>query len=147
MQRKWQRRWQRLIRMIVSPVTSGILLLGGCTAAYANPTGGVVTGGSALITTKNSTMTIQQNTNKTIINWQRFDIAKNETVQFIQPDVSSIALNRVEGNDASSIYGSLNANGRVFLINPHGILFAAGAQVNVGGLVASTLTMGDSDFI
>jgi hypothetical protein len=52
----------------------------------------------------------------------------------------------VLGADPSSILGSLSANGKVFLVNPNGILFGKGASVNVGGLVASTLNITDSDF-
>ncbi|MEL7969166.1 GLUG motif-containing protein, partial [Vreelandella neptunia] len=50
------------------------------------------------------------------------------------------------GEDASAIYGNLNANGQVFLINPNGVLFGEGAAVNVGSLVASTLSLSDEDF-
>ena len=56
-------------------------------------------------------------------------------------------MNRVAGTNASAIYGTLSANGKVFLINPNGILFAPGSQVNVGGLVVSTLNLSDSDFL
>lgn len=55
-------------------------------------------------------------------------------------------MNRVLGSDATSIYGTLTANG-IFLINPNGILFSPTAQVDVGGLVASTLNISDSDFL
>ncbi|MET0616591.1 MAG: YDG domain-containing protein, partial [Luteibacter sp.] len=67
----------------------------------------------------------------------------NETVNFVQPGRDAIAVNRILGNKASDIYGHLNANGQVWLINPNGVLFGEGAQVNVGGLVASTLDTSD----
>lgn len=68
-------------------------------------------------------------------------------MRFVQPSSSAVALNRVLGSDPSSILGSLSANGKVFLVNPNGILFGQGAQVNVGGLVASTLNITDGDFM
>ena len=68
-------------------------------------------------------------------------------VRFAQPGASSIVLNRVVGQDPSQIFGSLSSNGQVFLLNPNGILFGAGAQVSVGGRVASTLNMSDQDFM
>ena len=147
MQRKWKRRWQRLTKIVLPSVTAGLLLFSVYNTAYANPTGGTVTSGAASITVSGGTTTIQQTTDKTAINWQSFNIGKGEAVKFIQPSSSSIALNRVIGSDASAIYGTLSANGKVFLINPNGVLFAPGSQVNVGGLVASTLNMSDSDFM
>ena len=43
--------------------------------------------------------------------------------------------------------GSLSANGQVFIINPNGVLFGAGAQVNVGSLTATSLGLSDADFM
>ena len=39
--------------------------------------------------------------------------------------------------------GTLNANGRIFLINQNGIIFGEGSQVNVGSLLATTNDMID----
>lgn len=115
--------------------------------AQAQPVGGVVVGGVADIQQSAGLTTINQSTQTTVINWQSFNILQGQTVQFVQPDTSSVALNRIVGSDASSIFGTLSANGQVFLVNPNGILFAPGASVNVGGLVASTLNISDSDFM
>ncbi|SHE90653.1 two-partner secretion domain-containing protein [Schwartzia succinivorans] len=108
-------------------------------AVYAMPTDGVVKSGQATISSVvDNTMNINQTTDRVAIDWTSFDIAANETVNFVQPNANSIALNRVTGNDVSEIYGALNANGKVFLLNTSGILFAEGASINVNGLVAST---------
>ena len=115
--------------------------------AHAQPVGGVVVEGMADIQQSTGLTTINQSTQNTVINWQSFNILQGQTVQFVQPDTSSVALNRIVGSDASSIFGTLSANGQVFLVNPNGILFAPGASVNVGGLVASTLNISDSDFM
>ena len=116
--------------------------------AFALPTGGEVVAGSASISQTNAqTMQINQSSQKAILNWQGFSIAKPETVNFVQPNSSSVALNRVVGNSGSEIYGALNANGQVFLVNPNGILFAPGSSVNVGGLAASTLNISDQNFL
>ena len=114
---------------------------------YALPVGGVVTQGGASINSGAGSMTINQSSQNVAINWQSFNIGQGQSVQFVQPNSSSVALNRVLGSDPSSILGSLSANGKVFLINPNGILFGMGAQVNVGGLVASTRDITDSDFM
>jgi filamentous hemagglutinin family protein len=114
---------------------------------HALPVGANLTSGSAVINGNSASMTITQSSANTVINWQSFSIGQNEAVQFVQPNSSSIALNRVVGADASSILGNLSSTGKVFLVNPNGILFGNGAQVNVGGLVASTLNISDNDFI
>ena len=92
-------------------------------------------------------MNVQQASPKVIINWQSFSIGANGRVTFNQPNAQSVALNRVVGIDPSVVMGTLTANGRVFLVNPNGVLFGAGSSVNVGGLVASTLNLGDDDFM
>ena len=112
---------------------------------YAMPADGVVKSGDATISpVVDNTMNINQTTDRVAIDWTSFDIAHGETVNFNQPGADSIALNRINGNDATQIYGTLNANGQVFLINPHGVLFGKGASVDVGGLYASTANVNDA---
>ncbi|HSI46692.1 MAG TPA: YDG domain-containing protein [Ideonella sp.] len=115
-------------------------------AALAGPTGGAVSTGSGTITQSGNTTTITQGSQNMAINWASFNVGSGESVKFVQPGASSIALNRVLGTDASSINGSLTANGQVWILNPNGVLFGNGASVNVGGLLASTLRLSDSDF-
>ena len=108
------------------------------------PTGGQIVSGSGAITQSGNVTTIQQNSQTLSLNWQSFDIGANQTVDFLQPGRDSIAINRILGNTASDIQGHLNANGQVWLINPNGVLFGKDAQVNVGGIVASTLELDQS---
>ncbi|MDR2032502.1 MAG: filamentous hemagglutinin N-terminal domain-containing protein [Azoarcus sp.] len=115
-------------------------------SAHAAPTGGEVKFGEASITTGNNTI-IKQSSQKAIINWQNFSIAHNESVDFQQPNPQALTLNRVLGNEKSLIHGKLTANGRVFLVNTHGILIGSGATVDVGGLVASAHDIGDLEFL
>jgi len=115
---------------------------------FALPQGGQVVAGQAGISqTDPNNMKINQGTNKTIINWQSFSIAQPEAVRFHQPGASSIALNRVIGVDPSRIFGLLSANGRVFVINPNGLLVGATGRIETAGFAASTLNMADSDFL
>ena len=116
-------------------------------APNALPTGGLVVSGQSNITQNGNLLNIQQTTQKSIINWNTYNIGANTTVNYVQPNASAISLNRVLSADPSSIFGHLNANGQVWLINPNGILFGQGAQVNVGGLLASTLNIADDDFL
>lgn len=123
------------------------LLLAFGISAHALPQGGVVAAGSASIASGAASTTITQSSQSAVINWQSFGIGAGQSVQFVQPGTGSVALNRVLGADPSSIMGSLSSNGKVFLLNPNGILFGSGASVNVGGLVASTLGISDANFM
>lgn len=133
-------------RLCLKALSVSVMLAFGANV-YALPAGGVVAEGGATINSGASTTTINQSTQNTVINWQSFNIAQGQTVQFVQPNAGSVALNRVVGANPSSILGNLSANGKVFLVNPNGILFGQGASVNVAGLVASTLNITDSNFM
>jgi filamentous hemagglutinin family protein len=107
--------------------------------ANALPQGGTVVGGAATITTAPATLTVNQSTNRTVIDWRSFDIGSNATANFVQPGASSIAVNRVNSaTNPSEIQGSLNANGQVWILNPNGVMFGKNARVDVAGIVAST---------
>jgi len=119
----------------------------GLEASPVLPSGGSVVAGAGSVSTVGSTMTVTQATAKLAINWDRFSIGEGAAVRFVQPSAASVALNRVTGADASVIQGSLTSNGQVFLLNPSGVLFSKTAQVSVGGLVASTLSLSNDDFL
>lgn len=140
---------QELLRQRLKPsyaaVLCGLGLLAGTVSA--GPTGGQVSAGTASITQSGATTTIQQASQKAAIDWTGFSVGKSESVRFNQPNASAITLNRVTGTERSEILGNLSANGQVFILNPNGVLFGKGAQVNVGGLVASTLRMSNEDFM
>ena len=87
-----------------------------------------------------------QTTNTATLNWQSFNIGANGKVVFNQPSSSSIALNRIFDTNPSSSFGTLTANGQIYLINANGFLFGAGANVNVVGLLASSLNLIDATF-
>jgi filamentous hemagglutinin family protein len=91
-----------------------------------------------------ATTTITQASEKLSINWQSINVAKAETVNFVQPSASALAVNRILDTQGSQILGKINANGQVWLINPNGVLFGKDAQINVGGLLASTLNPDDA---
>ncbi|MBD8872544.1 YDG domain-containing protein [Rhodanobacter sp. DHB23] len=126
------------------PVTGASPAVTAAVAANALPTGGQVTGGTGQLAQHGNTLTITQQSQNLSLNWQTFDIGSQSTVDFVQPNASAIAVNRIADTNGSRIFGHLDANGQVFLINPNGILFGKSAQVNVGGLVASTLDVDDN---
>ena len=118
------------------------------TLVHAAPQGGSVVSGQATIQQSTSfgktSTTVVQTSPKASVNWQSFNIASGESVRFVQPDASSVIVNRISDPQPSRLLGQLSANGQVWLINPAGIYFGPGAQVNVGGLLASTLNLSDA---
>lgn len=113
----------------------------------ALPQGGVQVAGSVSASTSGSTTTVTQTSASAIMNWQSFSVAANERVNFIQPSASASILNRVTGSDPSSILGQITANGRVFLVNPNGIIFGHGSRIDAAGLIASTANISNANFM
>lgn len=134
----------RACRVALSMLAVCTVLAG---AAHAGPTGGQVVAGSGVIGQSVGATTVTQTSARMAIDWNTFSTRAGESVTFVQPDAQAIALNRVTGSSPSSLLGSLSANGQVFIVNPNGVLFGAGAQVNVGSLVASTLSLSNADFM
>ena len=117
----------------------------GATGALANPTNGTVVNGTATFELDGSVLQIT-NTPGAIINWQDFSISQDEVTRFIQQSASSAVLNRVTGGNLTEILGSLESNGRVFVINPAGLVIGEGAIIDTAGFVGSTLNLSDDDF-
>ncbi|MGZ5009594.1 MAG: two-partner secretion domain-containing protein [Methylobacter sp.] len=115
--------------------------------SYANPNGAQIVSGQVSIDTATPGVTTITNSPNAIINWQNFSIAQNELTQFIQQNGQSAVLNRIIGQNPSEILGQLTSNGKVFLINPNGIVFGAGSTIDTQGLVASSLNLSNQDFL
>ena len=151
------------------PVVANVLPILLNPSALTQP--GVIPGISSIAATSN-TMTINQDKPRTVIDWKSFNIGSNAWVYFKQQKVKTnsdgtlyidqttlrpvwekqvdwIALNLIHDLNPSQIYGGLNADGKVYLINQNGILFGPNSQINVHSLIASTLKlqMMDSDFL
>ena len=116
-------------------------------AVSANPQGAQVVHGNASFNQINANTLQITNSRNAIINWQQFGIAAGNTTRFIQPDHRSAVLNRVIGSNPSSILGNLSSNGRVFLINQHGLMVGQGAQINTAGFFGSTLNITNENFL
>ena len=116
-------------------------------AQAADATNAAVVAGSGFVRTAGNTTTVNQGTARLAIDWTSLSTRATEALVFNQPNAQAIALNRIIGTSPSELLGSLTANGQVFILNPNGVLFGAGSQVNVGGLVASTLNMSNADFM
>ena len=72
--------------------------------------------------TVGGTTTIQQTSPTLTLGWRSFNVAPNETVNFVQPSAIALAVNpsRHQRQPDSGV----NANGQVFLVNANGVLFA-----------------------
>ena len=122
-------------------------MLGVLPLANAAPTGGEVVGGSGAISQSGTTTTINQATQNLAINWQSFNVAADERVQFIQPNASAIALNTILSNNGTTIAGRIDSNGKVILVNANGIFFTATSVLNVGSIIASGLSINPAAFM
>ncbi|QNH53918.1 filamentous hemagglutinin N-terminal domain-containing protein [Selenomonas timonae] len=114
--------------------------------AYALPIEGAnaaANAGEANISTSGTVMDIAGKTEHNVLRWEDFSIEQNEKVRFDGGNQTRDYLNLVTGEGASNIYGTIEGGRNVYLVNPHGILFAKGSQVNTGALYLSTANPAD----
>ena len=137
------------LKLSVKGVLFGMLVDGISIAAAGElpiPAAALATLGRADQVTTGSKMIINQYTDQAVLNWKSFNIGADSSVQFKQPNASSVALNRIFQSDPSKIFGKLSANGQVYLVNQNGFVFSKGAQVDVNTLLTSTLDISDDTF-
>ncbi|MBK8118811.1 MAG: filamentous hemagglutinin N-terminal domain-containing protein [Sulfuritalea sp.] len=131
-----------------TPARLGVVTVAACFIAgpvLSNPVNPVVVKGTASFNQAGNLLTVT-NSNGAIINWDKFSIKAGETTHFAQTSASSAVMNRVL-NDPTAIYGTLSSNGRVWLINPAGIMVGPGGRIDTAGFVASTLNLRNEDFL
>jgi len=123
-----------------------LIFNGAPSVTRAGPEGAEVVHGQVSFQQSGLNTTIHAS-DKSIINYRSFDIARPEVVQFMQPSSSASVLNRILSANPTSIDGTLLANGRVFFVNPAGVIIGSGARINVNQLVASGLNISNDSFI
>ena len=135
----------------------GVLALAAAGLAQAGPTGASIPAGVArapTITTRGGDTQVKLNQSRTIIDWNTFDIAKGEKLDFLFNSKTGIVLNRVDG--PATIDGALNGcvvtcsviGGNVWIYAANGVIFGPGARVNVGSLLATTTPLASpTDFL
>ncbi len=117
------------------------------TALPVLKSGGTIVGVQSINKSSSNSLEIHQNESKAIIDWSSFDIGENASTHFDQKKHTDwVALNRIWDKNPSQIYGTLTADGKVYLINQNGILFGPNSKVNVHSLVASSLNISNTDF-
>jgi filamentous hemagglutinin family protein len=110
------------------------------------PAGGQFTAGSGKITNGAQSVTIDQTSQRGVIDWRSFSIGQANTVSF--NNGSGATLNRVTGGDPSAIFGTLKGTGSVYVINPQGVLVGQSGVVSTGGrFVASALDVTNDAFM
>ena len=98
-------------------------------------------------TAPGAVMNINQSSNKAVINWNTFNVGSNATVNFNTPGANATTLNRVVGVSRSMIDGAVRSNGQVIFVNPNGVTFGKGAQIDAPGMVATTLDINNKAFM
>ncbi len=116
-------------------------------APTALPTGGQVVQGAVQFNQSTQQLNILQGSDRAAVNWQSFDIGAAAKVNVVQPSAQSVLLNRVGGESPSQIFGQLQANGQVILVNPNGMVFGKDGSVSAAGFTGSTLNISDADFM
>ena len=131
-----------LRRMLLASASAALLLLAAGTGATASaaPIGGIVVAGSATISSSGTTTTINQSTNRAVLDWTSFDLAADETANFVIADTSNVhpgvTLNRITGGAATRIDGTVTSNGEVYFVNPNGLVFSATSKIQSNGFLA-----------
>ncbi len=142
-----------LFRRRLEGITRPLVALASCCLAltpqhgFALPTGGQLAAGQVTTTVNGAHLTLDQASRAAIMNWRSFDIAPDELVRILQPGADAAMLARVTGGDPTQLLGSLKADGKLFLINPRGILVGQGAMIDTAAFLASTLDVADADFL
>ena len=141
---------------VLAMVLMGLVLTGGAGAQSPPaitqlPSGGTVVRGSATIsqtaTAQAAAMTVNQSSQRAVINWDSFNLGSAASINYVQPNAQAVTLNRVNDHNPSQIFGRITSNGQVFLSNPSGVYFSPTASVDVGALVATSHSISDANFM
>lgn len=118
-----------------------------CSLACANPSDPVVMTGSAHFEAIDANTLSITTSDQAVIAWREFSIAEHELAQFVQPSAQSVVINKVTSELSSALMGSLKANGKVFLLNPNGVLIGEKGSIDTNGFIASTLAAPIEDLL
>ena len=141
--------WSReLASQAATTAAAVVVIVGGAGAALALPEGMVVTGGQLQLSQPDpNSLVITQGTPRAAADFASFNIGASERVQIRQPDASSALLGRITNGNITEIHGRLDANGRVVLVNPAGILVGPTGVINTAAFTATTLQADPTAFL
>lgn len=136
---------------VLSSILTGGVVAQSVPALNQLPTGGVVVRGTATLTqtatAQAAAMTVNQTSQSAVVNWSTFNLGSAASINFVQPNVQAVILNRVNDSNPSQIFGRITSNGQVFLTNAYGVYFSPTASVDVGALTATTHAISDDNFV
>ena len=101
--------------------------------------------GAGSFATEGKTMTFTA-PNGSIFKHNHFNVARDETVKFVQPSADARVLNRILSGSPSTIDGRVEANGKLYFAAPGGLIFGDGAVIQARDLQAMGGDIFDSDF-
>ena len=70
--------------------------------AQAGPSGGQVVGGAGSIQYQDQVTNITQSSQRMAIDWQTYEVQRNESVNYSQPNSSAVTLNRIPDRSLSN---------------------------------------------
>jgi filamentous hemagglutinin family protein len=117
-------------------------------ALFANPAGEKIVFGDAAVERPSAdVLNVMQASPQAIIEWDSFSVDVGQTTRFIQPNEKSTILNRVTGSNLTEIYGKMEGNGQIFLVNPHGVLVGETGVIDCANFLAAALDMENQAFL
>src|SRR5690625_4057368 len=125
-------RFVNLRRRVLSAAIIAASQTAWVTPAMAGPEGGRVVDGAGSIGRDGRNTTIQQRTNRMVVDWDSYNVAADEVVTYVPPGGDSVCLNRTLSHSGSGIHGAIDATSQVVLATPHGGFFGENAKVNGG---------------
>lgn len=130
----------------VKPLAAVLLAIFTCNA-HALPTGAQIAAGQVGIAAAGKQMTLDQASKAAIVNWQSFNVARDEALRIRQGGADAAMLARVVGNAGSEIFGRIQADGRLYLINQRGVIIGKDAVIDTAAFMATTRNISDADFL
>lgn len=116
-------------------------------ALQAKPSGAEIRHGKVSIHHQEENLHVKQHSKYAILHWKDFSINEGELTEFHLENSAGATLNRVTGSQMSRLMGTLRSNGKVYLINPNGILVGPKGVIETAGTILSTLDLTDDAFL
>ena len=124
-------------------------LSAGSAKAALNWSNATVAAGDIVGKTDGTTTTVVQGSDKGVINWDGFNLDAADVMNLLNGAAGQTLIRDVNASSAvSSILGTINATGSLFIANPNGVIIGSGAAINVGQqFLAAAADIDPADFM